>query len=69
MAKALHFLSEEGTMPLQGKKLLELGSGVGLLGIYLGCLGSDVLLTDLPALKEMASRNINLNRDMLKGKV
>eukprot|EP00941_MAST-03F_sp_MAST-3F-sp1_P003058 g3058.t1 len=32
----------------KGKRVLELGSGVGLLGIAAACLGADVVLTDLP---------------------
>ncbi len=47
--------------------MLEFGSGVGLLGIYLAALGANVVLSDLPAIKDMAERNINLNRDVLKG--
>ena len=68
MAKTLHFLQDEGTIDFKGKQVLELGSGVGLLGIYLGCLGANVVLTDLPVLKSLSPNNINLNREMLKGK-
>lgn len=54
MSKALHFMQEEGSLNLAGKRLLEFGSGAGFLGIYLGCIGANVLLTDLPPIKEMA---------------
>lgn len=46
--------------------MLEFGSGVGLLAIYLCSLGVNVVLSDLPQMKDMAERNINLNRDILK---
>ena len=67
MAKAFHFLQDEGTLNFQGKQMLELGSGVGLLGLYLTCLGANVVLTDLPQLKDIVERNININKDLFKG--
>lgn len=51
LAKALHFQHEEGIINLNKKHVLELGSGVGMLGIYLACLGARVILSDLPMLK------------------
>lgn len=47
--------------------MLELGCGVGMLGIYLACLGSNVLMSDVSVLKDLVERNININRKMLKG--
>ena len=38
------------------------------MGIYLACLGANVVLSDLPVLKEMIEKNVNLNRELLKGK-
>lgn len=32
----------------QGKRVLELGCGCGLVGLVFASLGADVLLTDLP---------------------
>ncbi|KAL9189703.1 hypothetical protein ACHAXT_009378 [Thalassiosira profunda] len=37
-----------------GARLIELGSGVGVVGTYLSAIGSQVLLTDLPTLVENA---------------
>jgi len=37
-----------------GARLIELGSGVGVVGTYLSVIGSHVLLTDLPTLVENA---------------
>lgn len=67
MAKCLHILQEESIINLKGKNILEFGSGVGLLGIYLSCIGANTVLSDLPQLKDIVVRNINLNRDILKG--
>ena len=67
MAKCLHFMSEEGSLDLSKKHILELGCGMGLLGIYLACIGGTVMLTDLPVVKDMVERNINLNKKLLKG--
>lgn len=67
MIKCLHMLQEECVIDLKGKWMLEFGCGVGLLGIYMGAIGVNVVLTDLPAIKDMAERNINLNRDIIKG--
>ena len=69
MAKTLHFLIEEGALSLSGKTILELGSGTGLLGIYLGCLGVNVVMADLSSVKDLTERNISLNKSMIKGKV
>lgn len=42
---------------------------MGFLGVYLACLGSDVVLGDVPSMRDLAERNININRQILKGKV
>jgi hypothetical protein len=46
-----------------------LGCGAGLLGVYLGALGADVLMADVPSVRDLALRNINLNKSIIKGKV
>ncbi|KAL3763870.1 hypothetical protein ACHAW5_000416 [Stephanodiscus triporus] len=45
-----------------GANVIELGSGVGVVGTYLGACGSNVLTTDLPTLVEEAI-NVNLARN------
>ncbi len=48
---------------------MELGCGVGLLGIYLGTLGCKVMMVDGAGLKEMVERNVRINADVVVGKV
>jgi protein N-lysine methyltransferase METTL21A len=38
-----------GLTQLQGKRVLELGSGCGLVGLLTAALGAHTLLTDLPS--------------------
>ena len=54
---------------IKGKNIVEIGSGVGLVGIYLAALGSNVILCDTPALKDLVEKNININRKMVNGKL
>ena len=56
-------------LPLEGLCLLELGCGVGLLGVYLGCLGANVLMADVPPVRDLAERNISMNKSLLRAKV
>merc|ERR1711928_175264 len=45
---------------LQGRSVIELGSGTGVVGLSAAALGaSPVLLTDLPALIELIQHNIS----------
>jgi len=53
LAKALHYLTEEGVLNVHNKTILELGCGVGLLGIYLAAIGNKVIMSDLPAIKDL----------------
>jgi len=53
---------------MNNKNILELGCGVGFLGIYLATLGNKVILSDLPSMKELVERNIGLNKSLIKGK-
>lgn len=49
------------------KKVLELGSGTGLVGLVAGCLGADVMLTDLEELVPLLSENIERNKELIEG--
>jgi len=51
---------------LQGRSVIELGSGTGVVGLSAAALGaSPVLLTDLPALIELIQHNISQNSPVL----
>ncbi|XP_075546365.1 protein N-lysine methyltransferase METTL21D-like [Dermacentor variabilis] len=50
------------------KSVLELGSGTGIVGIVTGSFGNDVLLTDLPQFVPLLEKNLEENRDCLRGK-
>lgn len=67
-AKTLHYLAEEGSFDLKGKAVLDLGCGVGFFGVYLACLGCEVILADMPSMKDLVERNIGLNKSLFKGK-
>jgi predicted RNA methylase len=54
---------------LQGKAILDLGCGVGFVGVYLACLGCQVILADFPSMKDLAERNIGINKPLFKGKI
>ena len=56
-------------LPLEGLCILELGCGIGLLGVYLGCLGANVLMADVPPVRDLAERNISMNKSLLRAKV
>ena len=53
MAKSLHHLKDEGEFSLSGKSVLELGCGVGLVGLYLAALGTNVALVDTPVIRDL----------------
>ena len=50
---------------LRGKRVLELGSGTGLVGVVAARLGADVTVTDLPHVLENLEENLRLNQDLV----
>ncbi|XP_066497202.1 protein-lysine methyltransferase METTL21D [Hoplias malabaricus] len=53
-----------------GKKILELGSGTGVVGIMAASLGANVTVTDLEDLQPLLEMNIRENQDLVsKGSI
>lgn len=47
----------------KGKRVLELGSGCGLVGLHLGCLGANVVMTDCEDVIEHTRANMNSSQN------
>lgn len=57
-----YFRCEVGLEHFKGKKVLELGAGLGLVGITLATAGAEVTMTDMKHAVPTIERNIELNR-------
>eukprot|EP00055_Hartaetosiga_balthica_P008926 m.34410 g.34410 ORF g.34410 m.34410 type:complete len:338 (+) comp6530_c0_seq1:84-1097(+) len=50
------------TIDVAGKKIVELGSGIGMLGLYLASIGAHVLMSDVPSVaQDVLKLNIEKN--------
>ncbi|KAL7145514.1 hypothetical protein ABFS83_07G089400 [Erythranthe nasuta] len=61
LGKCLEYSVESGKILLQGKKVVELGSGCGLVGCIAALLGAQVILTDLPDRLKLLRKNVESN--------
>ncbi|KAM5570213.1 hypothetical protein ABKV19_011075 [Rosa sericea] len=61
LGKFLEHAVDSELLLLQGKKVVELGSGCGLVGCIAALLGSQVVLTDLPDRLRLLKKNIDAN--------
>ncbi|XP_020221182.1 protein N-lysine methyltransferase METTL21A [Cajanus cajan] len=61
LGKFLEHSVDSGMLVLQGKKIVELGSGCGLVGCIAALLGGEVILTDLPDRMRLLKKNIETN--------
>ncbi|CAL8159573.1 unnamed protein product [Prunus armeniaca] len=61
LGKFLEHASDSELLLLQGKKVVELGSGCGLVGCIAALLGGQVVLTDLPDRLRLLRKNIEVN--------
>ncbi|KAL3829208.1 hypothetical protein ACJIZ3_018010 [Penstemon smallii] len=61
LGKFLEHSVESGTILIQGKNVVELGSGCGLVGCIAALLGAQVVLTDLPDRLKLLKKNVETN--------
>ncbi|GCB70120.1 hypothetical protein scyTo_0008505 [Scyliorhinus torazame] len=52
---------EKENINFTGKKVIELGSGTGMVGILAALLGGDVTLTDKPKVRTQLENNVGIN--------
>ncbi|XP_001604308.2 protein-lysine methyltransferase METTL21D [Nasonia vitripennis] len=65
LAKYLDKTSQKNKW-LKGKRVLELGAGLGCAGIVAACFGAHVVLTDLATVLPMLEKNIKANEKQWK---
>lgn len=61
-------LSSSSTSPLSSLRVIELGAGVGSLGIALAMAGATTIISDIPELLPLMEKNIECNANCLKRK-
>ncbi|AAG30987.1 tumor-related protein, putative [Arabidopsis thaliana] len=69
LGKFLEHSVDSKVLSLEGKKIVELGSGCGLVGCIAALLGGNAVLTDLPDRLRLLKKNIqtNLHRGNTRG--
>jgi hypothetical protein len=66
LAQRLHTFDFVKDGSLQTPRVLELGSGTGLVGLAMAGLGHDVLLTDLASIHSNLARNVEDNIEIVR---
>lgn len=67
LAKRLHSFRLVPVDNTQRLRVLELGSGTGLVGLAMAGLGADVILTDLPSICPNLEHNVQSNLQVVTG--
>lgn len=62
LTKYLEKQSTKSPFWLKGLRIVELGAGLGCVGIAAACYGGDVIMTDLPEVVPQLEKTIDLNR-------
>jgi protein N-lysine methyltransferase METTL21D len=56
----MHCHCHAGSQPLAGQRVIEVGAGVGIVGLTAAALGAQVVLTDLAAVLPGLRQNIQV---------
>eukprot|EP00468_Gymnochlora_sp_CCMP2014_P004541 CAMPEP_0167759924 /NCGR_PEP_ID=MMETSP0110_2-20121227/11295_1 /TAXON_ID=629695 /ORGANISM="Gymnochlora sp., Strain CCMP2014" /LENGTH=207 /DNA_ID=CAMNT_0007646367 /DNA_START=137 /DNA_END=760 /DNA_ORIENTATION=+ len=65
--RLISYLEEEHLESLQGAKVLELGTGTGIVGISVASMGADVLVTDREEkLLDLVEKNVASNQESIE---
>ncbi|XP_057368238.1 protein N-lysine methyltransferase METTL21D-like [Daphnia carinata] len=63
----LDHMNQTRQIPVKSRRILELGSGTGFVGLVAAALGGDCLMTDLPEMVPLIKRNLLKNTPLLQG--
>ncbi|KAI9562990.1 hypothetical protein GHT06_010446 [Daphnia sinensis] len=63
----LDHMNQTGHIPVKSRRILELGSGTGFVGLVAAALGGDCVMTDLPEMVPLIKRNLLKNTLLLQG--
>ncbi|XP_049804793.1 protein N-lysine methyltransferase METTL21D-like isoform X2 [Schistocerca nitens] len=64
LAKYLEVENSRNKSWLKGSSVVELGAGLGCVGLTASCLGAHVTMTDLPEIMPLMRHNIDVNRHL-----
>ncbi|EDV23494.1 uncharacterized protein TRIADDRAFT_58173 [Trichoplax adhaerens] len=65
LAKYLELGHEKGSEDINGKKVIELGAGTGIVGLCAAIIGANVVITDLPQFLPLMQLNIDNNKSSI----
>ncbi|XP_046374633.2 protein N-lysine methyltransferase METTL21D-like [Haliotis rufescens] len=67
LSKYLETHDFDGGKSWMGKKVVELGAGTGVVGLFAASYGADVIITDLPEFVPLMELNIKENTHIISG--